>query len=55
LLSCWRRLVASGALITAFTVFTSGRLEPRSVDGVQISRPRVRAEIGCSDVSYPAM
>jgi MFS family permease len=24
------------------------------VDGLQISRPRVRAEIACSDVSYPA-
>jgi hypothetical protein len=52
LLSCWRRLMASGALITAFTVFTFGRQQPRCVDGLQVSDSRARAEIACSDVSY---
>jgi MFS family permease len=47
--------VASGVLITAFTVFHFRPQGSRFVDGVQISCPRARIEIACSDVCYPAL
>jgi MFS family permease len=44
--------VASGALITAFTVFHFRPQGARFADGVQISCPRACIEIACSDESY---